>query len=66
MLSEGENISAVHHLTLTDLTGAILYEGTFAQVLTLDLSGILPSAGLYILNISGAEGTQTGKIIYTP
>jgi hypothetical protein len=66
VLSEGENISEAHHLTLTDLIGATLYEGIFTEVLTLDLSGILPSAGLYILNISGTEGTQSVKIIYTP
>jgi hypothetical protein len=66
VLSEGENISTVHHLTLTDLTGAALYEGIFTKVLTLDLNSILFSSGLYILNINSAEGTQSVKIIYTP
>ena len=66
VLSGEENISALHHLTLTDLTGAVLYEGDFTKDLTLDLNGILSSPGLYILNIIGTEGTQSVKIIYAP
>jgi hypothetical protein len=66
VVPDGESIPGSHHLTLTDLTGTILYEGSFAQEITLDLENLLPSEGLYILNISGSLGAQSVKIIYTP
>jgi len=66
VVPEGEFVSGGHHLTVTDLAGAVLYENTFPKDITLDLAGFLPSAGLYILNISGSSGVQSVKIIYTP
>jgi hypothetical protein len=66
VVPEGETFPTSHYMTLTDLTGAKLYEGSFRENISLDLEGLLPSAGLYILNISSSQGAQSVKIIYAP
>jgi hypothetical protein len=66
IVPEGGNNSGGHHLTLTDLTGAVIFKGTFLDDIALDLNGLLPATGIYILNISGAQGVQSMMIIYAP
>jgi CotH kinase protein/Lamin Tail Domain/Chitobiase/beta-hexosaminidase C-terminal domain len=66
VVPEGENIPVSYSLILTDMTGAILYEGSFRQDASLDLAGLLPSAGMYILKISSSLGSQSVKIIFEP
>jgi hypothetical protein len=66
IVPEGENIPGIQYLVLTDLTGKEFYEGYFRQDVSLDLEGLLPSAGLYILKISSSLGSQSVKVIYAP
>jgi hypothetical protein len=66
VMPDGETNPGCHHLTVSGLTGIVYCENSFVQEITLDLNRVLPSAGLYILNISGPMGTQTVKIIYSP
>jgi len=61
-----ENFSASNHLTITGLTGSVVYESWFTGTLKLDLAGILPAGGLYMVTIEGPAGMHAGKIIYAP
>ncbi|MBN2274286.1 MAG: CotH kinase family protein [Bacteroidales bacterium] len=59
-----KNISERNHLTIAGLTGSMVYEQWFADKLLLDLSEILPGAGLYLVIVKNVSGTQTGKIVF--
>ena len=66
IIPEGKNSSTGHRLILSDLAGKTIFKGTFRDEITLDLNGLLPSSGMYILNISGETGVQSSKILYMP
>jgi hypothetical protein len=55
-----------NHLTITGMTGSVIYESWFTGKLILDLSEELPAAGLYVVIIDGPTGRHTTKIVYTP
>ncbi len=55
-----------HQLTITGLTGSVVYKTRFEGKVLLDLSEMLPAAGLYVITINGSTGTHSGKIVYAP
>ncbi|MBN1416865.1 MAG: CotH kinase family protein [Bacteroidales bacterium] len=66
IIANGEAISDSYKLNIVSLTGSVVYECSFTGGITLDLPGILPSNGVYFLNIAGEKVIQTEKLIYTP
>jgi hypothetical protein len=57
--------SGRNHLTFISLAGQVVYECDFEDNITIDLAGILPVNGLYIVNIKGENINQTGIITWT-